>query len=190
VNRPPRGDVFLVETKEVPMHKLLALGALLAFSLSACGGATSTGSSGSSSGAAPSSTGAVLSTMNTSLGKVLVDGSGRTVYLLTSDAPHHSNCDASCLAYWPAVTAKTVPHRLPGISAPIATTAVSVGGKTLTVGRWPVYTFAQDAAPGDVKGEGVKSFGGVWWAISPSGQPVKASAPSSSSSSGGSQGGY
>ena len=58
---------------------------------------------------------------------------------------------------------------------------------------WPLYTFVKDKAPGDVAGEGVKTFGGTWYAVSPSGKPVIAPAttspPTSSSGSGGG-GGY
>jgi len=48
-----------------------------------------------------------------------------------------------------------------------------------TVGGWPLYTFAQDQVPGDVNGQGIKSFGGTWWAVSPSGKAVTGSGGSS-----------
>ena len=52
----------------------------------------------------------------------------------------------------------------------------------LTVGGWPVYTYVQDTAPGDVTGEGITSFGGTWYAIGPNGQPVTGATGSSSPS--------
>jgi hypothetical protein len=72
------------------------------------------------------------------------------------------------------------------VTAKVASTATTGGSKIATVGGWPVYTFIQDQKPGDVTGEGMANFGGVWYAVSPSGQPVKAaggSSPSASTSS-------
>jgi hypothetical protein len=40
-----------------------------------------------------------------------------------------------------------------------------------------------DHQPGDVSGEGVRTFGGTWYALSPSGTPVQQAAGSSTSSS-------
>jgi hypothetical protein len=57
---------------------------------------------------------------------------------------------------------------------------VQTGGTTLTVGGQPLYTFVKDSAPGDVKGEGLKEFGGVWHAVSPAGRPVGAGSTGSS----------
>ncbi|QWZ09339.1 hypothetical protein KRR39_06040 [Nocardioides panacis] len=168
------------------MIKLLVLGAVLAAGLSACGG-SSPSTTSSSAGSSPAASGAVLAPAHTTLGTVLVDHSGRTVYLLTADTPGHSSCTAQCLAYWPSVapTSSTTPP--PGVSAPVGSAKVAGGGSTVTVGGWPVYTFVQDSAPGDVKGEGVKSFGGVWYAVSPSGHAVMPGAAASPSSG---RGGY
>jgi predicted lipoprotein with Yx(FWY)xxD motif len=171
------------------MIKLLVLGAVLAAGLSACGGptASTTGSGGSSA----ASSGAVLAPAHTTLGTVLVDHAGRTVYLLTADSPGHSTCSAQCLAYWPSVAPGSSTKPPPGVTAPVGTAKVAGGGSTVTVGGWPVYTFVQDSSPGDVTGEGVKSFGGVWYAVSPSGhavEPGASSTPAPSTSSG--RGGY
>lgn len=40
----------------------------------------------------------------------------------------------------------------------------------LKVGDWPLYTFAHDAAPGDVNGQEV---GDVWYAVGPDGTPIE-----------------
>ena len=39
----------------------------------------------------------------TSLGKVLVDGRGLTLYMLSADGHDHSTCSSPCLQFWPAV---------------------------------------------------------------------------------------
>ena len=109
------------------MIKLLVLGAVLAAGLSACGGSPS-GTTGSTGGSSASATGAVLAPSHTTLGTVLVDHAGRTVYLLTADSPGHSSCTAQCLAYWPSVAPASSAKPPPGVSAPIGTAKVAGGG--------------------------------------------------------------
>jgi len=164
---------------------------MLLLALSACGGGGSLygSSNGSSSQSSPTATasGAGLSVRNTSLGPVLVNGQGMTLYMLTSDKPNQSLCDSTCLTYWPPAAALPKGSSPQGVTAQVGSTATTTGQKIVTVHGWPLYTYVEDHAPGDVTGEGVKSFGGVWYALSPSGQPVKSA---SSGSSGSSSSGY
>jgi predicted lipoprotein with Yx(FWY)xxD motif len=167
------------------------LGATAAVLLaSACGTSTVTPAAGTSA-TKTATPGGVLGVATTSLGPILVDSQGLTVYLLTSDTPGHSSCSAQCLAYWPLVPAPagaTVP-KVQGISAALSVTKATSGASMLTAGGWPLYTFVKDKAPGDVTGEGVKTFGGTWHAVSPSGSAVSAPATSAPATSSGSAGG-
>jgi predicted lipoprotein with Yx(FWY)xxD motif len=165
----------------------------------ACGSTTSSVSSSSKSvapgaGTSGAAAGGAVAVAKTSLGPVLVDSKGMTVYLLTADTKGHSTCSAQCLQYWPLVPAPAGMNVPPvqGVSASLATTKATSGDPMVTAGGWPLYTFVKDRAPGDVTGEGVKTFGGTWYAVSPSGAPVTAPATSapSTTSSGGSGGGY
>ena len=125
----------------------------------------------------------------TSLGPVLVNGKGLAVYMLTADSPGHSTCSARYLQFWPLVPAPAgseVPM-VSGISAALATTKATSGTSMVAAAGRPLYTFVKDAAPGDVTGEGVKTFSGTWYAASPSGTPVNAPAktvPATTSGSG------
>ena len=157
---------------------ILAVGATAALTLSACGGSGSTTATPAATGSA-SSPAAGLHVAATSLGDVLVDSAGRTVYMLTADSPGHSSCSSACLAYWPPVAPA---GHASTVTAKVATTTTPSGAKIATVGGWPLYTFVQDQKPGDVTGEGVATFGGTWYAVSPSGKPVTGSASSPSSS--------
>ena len=164
---------------------------------SACGSATATsGGATSPTSAAPS--GGILGVRTTSLGPVLVDAKGMTVYLLTADTSGHSSCSAQCLQYWPPVPAPAgaaVPA-VKGVGAALAEAKASSGASMLTAGGWPLYTFVKDKSPSEVSGQGVKTFGGTWYAVSPAGMAVTApaaSAPtpsSSTSTSGAVRGGY
>jgi predicted lipoprotein with Yx(FWY)xxD motif len=164
------------------------LGAVATVMLAAaCGSSTAT--SGGGGGATSSAPGGVLGVATTSLGPVLVDDKGFTVYMLTADTPGHSTCSAQCLKFWPVVPAPAgsgVPA-VKGVSSALATTKATSGASAITAAGRPLYTFVQDTTPGTVAGEGVKSFGGTWYAVSPSGKPVTApakSAPASTSSGG------
>ena len=165
------------------------LGAAATLMLAAACGSTATTTAGTSPTKA-TTPGGVLGVATTSLGPVLVDNKGLTVYLLTADSPGHSSCAAVCLQFWPPVSAPagSAAPSVQGVSAALAVTKATSGASMLTAGGWPLYTFAADKAPGDVNGQGKKSFGGTWYAVSPSGIAVKAtptSPPATSSGGGG-----
>jgi predicted lipoprotein with Yx(FWY)xxD motif len=159
---------------------LVAVAATALLTLSACGN----GSSSTTAQQPAAGTGGVagaLSVSQTSLGKVLVDSRGMTVYTLSADGRDHSTCTTECLQFWPPVS----PGRAGKLSVATGRTTTPDGTAIATVAGLPVYTFSQDQQPGDVNGEGVAEFGGTWYAVSPTGQPVMSAgqSPSSGSSS-------
>jgi predicted lipoprotein with Yx(FWY)xxD motif len=169
--------------------RLLAVTATLLLA-SACGDSSVTidAAPGAAKAGAP---GGVLGVATSSLGPVLVDGDGQTVYLLTADTPGHSSCNAQCLQFWPIVAAPagTPTPTAKGVSAPLSVAKATDGSSMLTAGGWPLYKFAQDKTRGDVNGQGKKSFGGTWYAVSPSGQAVTTPAASPTTGAG-VKGGY
>jgi predicted lipoprotein with Yx(FWY)xxD motif len=139
--------------------------------------------------ATTSASGGAVGVATTSLGPVLVDSKGFTVYMLTADTNGHSTCSADCLEYWPVVPAPAGSDMSPvqGVSAALATTMATSGALMLTAGGRPLYTYIGDVTPGQVTGEGLNTFGGTWYAVSPSGAPVTAAAapaPATNTSSG------
>jgi predicted lipoprotein with Yx(FWY)xxD motif len=180
-----------------PTISISLLGAAATLMLAAaCGNSTTTATrsvtSSAPASAIPSAPGGVSGVATTSLGPVLVDGKGLTVYMLTADGPGHSTCSAVCLKYWPPVTGPA-PTSVKGITAALSVTKATSGTSMVTAAGWPLYTFVNDSAPGDVTGEGVKSFGGTWYAVSPSGKAVTAStktAPTTTGSGSSGGGGY
>ncbi|PXY28181.1 SCO0930 family lipoprotein [Prauserella muralis] len=115
------------------------------------------------------------------LGAVLTDGDGRTLYRFSQDTadPPQSHCDGECAAAWPPLIAKDG-VAVDGLSSDVVGTVRRADGtEQVTVKGWPVYTYAQDAEPGESTGHGAGD--GQWSAISPTGATVgQASAPSSS----------
>jgi predicted lipoprotein with Yx(FWY)xxD motif len=166
-------------TKSPASHRGRQAGAILAvaaFALPAA--ACSNGSGGSASGPVPSATGDLLSAQPTSLGTILVDGRGRTVYEFANDKNGQSTCTGGCAANWPLVPAPaSLPMSLPGVTGQLGTTVHSGGARQLTVGGHPVYTFAGDSAPGQTNGQGVTLDGGLWTVASPAGAPVTNASP-------------
>jgi predicted lipoprotein with Yx(FWY)xxD motif len=158
---------------------LVAVSATALLTLSACG-------SGSSSTTAQQPTsggqhGSRLSVAQTSLGKVLVDGRGMTLYTLSADGRDHSTCSSQCLQFWPAVA----PAGAGKLSVSSGSTTTPDGTAIATVAGHPVYTFSQDQKPGDVTGEGLNEFGGTWYAVAPDGATVtgRSTSPAGSPSS-------
>src|SRR5881227_2262366 len=88
----------------------LGLGAAAAsavLALAACGSSSSSGTGGGGTTAASQAGGGgsavSLKSKSTSIGKVLVDPSGHTVYELVGDSAGNPKCGGSCLAIWPPV---------------------------------------------------------------------------------------
>jgi len=121
-----------------------------------------------------------VSTAQTKLGRVLVDGRGRTLYLFEKDANGMSACAGSCATYWPPLLA-------PGKTAVGADVKPGLLGRTtradgrlqVTYHRHPLYTFSLDTRRGETKGQDVTAFGGTWYVVSPSGGAVEDAAAAS-----------
>ncbi len=109
---------------------------------------------------------------NATLGQILTDGNGMTLYVFAKDAPGVSNCTGGCLAAWPALTVQvgTAPTAGSGAAGTLGTITRSDNGQLqVTYDNKPLYHFGSDTAAGDISGEGVA---GVWYAVSPGGNPV------------------
>ena len=137
-------------------RRLLLLLAAICLFVTACGGAQA---SDATSG------GAGISTADTELGTILVNADGLTLYGFTDDTAGVSTCYDACADTWPPVLGAVEPGA--GLDAALFTTAERDDGETQVVaGDWPLYTFAGDAAPGDVNGQG---SGDVWFVVAPDG---------------------
>jgi predicted lipoprotein with Yx(FWY)xxD motif len=123
-------------------------------------------------------------------GKILVDASGRTLYLLTSDTASSFACTAGCTGLWPPLLTKGKPRGGKGISKKKLGTAKRGASLQVTYDGHPLYLYAGDTGTGQVNGEDIKSFGGVWYVLSSSGAAVRAALASSTSGGGGSGGGW
>ena len=154
----------------------LVLGA--AITVAACGSSSSSTASGSGSASsapagASSSTPAVTISAKSvpGVGTVLVNGQGRTLYLLSSEKGGKITCtdDNGCTKVWPdtelpkGMTAATAGS---GVQASLLGTVKDASGALyVTYNSWPLYTFSGDAGPAVAHGQGITSFGGTWYAL-------------------------
>jgi predicted lipoprotein with Yx(FWY)xxD motif len=125
--------------------------------------------------------GPVVSTATTSLGRILVDSRGHTLYLFGKDKNGKSACSGACATAWPPLIATAKPRAGAGAEASrLGTTRRADGRLQVTYNHHPVYTFVKDTKKGQTNGEGLNAFGGTWDALSPAGAKVeKRGAPSS-----------
>jgi predicted lipoprotein with Yx(FWY)xxD motif len=119
------------------------------------------------------------------LGEILVDGDGNTLYGFTNDADGEPTCEADCAATWPAHVIEGEPAVGEGLDPAVFSVVDAVdGGTQLKAGKWPLYRFAGDSAPGDVNGQG---SGGVWFVVAADGTLVQdAAATEAAATDGGS----
>ncbi len=125
---------------------------------------------------------AQVNTADTSLGTVLVDGQGLTLYMLTSDTSDQPACVDACLTAWPPLVTSGQATAGSGAQASLLGSLTRADGSVqVTYNGHLVYTFKGDHAAGDVAGQGKTGFGGTWYVLSPDGNPVGAPASSSTS---------
>jgi predicted lipoprotein with Yx(FWY)xxD motif len=161
----------------------LALGALASLTLlAACGGddasvspATAAPATAPVTTAAPASTGPVVKSGESELGDILTSTDGLTLYGFTNDVDAISACYGTCADAWPPVIVPVDFEVGPGLDEGIfATTVREDGTLQLVAGRFPLYEFAGDAAPGDLKGQ---RSGGVWFTVDVDGLLIEGDAP-------------
>jgi predicted lipoprotein with Yx(FWY)xxD motif len=101
---------------------------------------------------------------SSTLGTILTDGKGNTLYYFANDVPASgaSTCTAQCAIVWPAFSAGTLQVSAPLDTADFGTITRADGTQQTTWHGWPLYYYATDSAPGDVNGENVQK---VWFVV-------------------------
>jgi predicted lipoprotein with Yx(FWY)xxD motif len=117
--------------------------------------------------------GAKVKIATSSLGRILVDSKGITLYDFVKDKGTTSVCYRACAALWPPLITKAKPVGGPGVRASLLGTTKRKDGKLeVTYGGHPLYYFVTDRKPGQTTGQGVNQFGGPWWVLSPAGKEI------------------
>ncbi len=128
--------------------------------------------------------GSAISLKQTSLGKVLVDARGRTLYLFAGDKHNLSRLSAAGRAVWPPFGSATPPRATGGVVA--ARIGTATGTTQITYNGHPLYYYVGDGKPGQTLGQGLNEFGARWYALARSGAAItsapKSAAPKASTS--------
>jgi predicted lipoprotein with Yx(FWY)xxD motif len=115
------------------------------------------------------------------VGTVLVNGQGQTLYMLTSEKGGKITCTQAngCTQAWPETlltNGVTTAKAGSGVQSSLLGTVKDANGDLeVTYNHWPLYTFSGDSGSGVAKGQGLTSFGGTWYVLNGSGNPVTSS---------------
>jgi predicted lipoprotein with Yx(FWY)xxD motif len=124
----------------------------------------------SSSSARP----ATVSTGHTGLGRIVVDGRGRTLYLFEKDKRGRSACSGACATYWPPLLTHGKPIATGGAKRSLLGMIRRADGTSqVTYAGHPLYRHVGDTKRGQTTGEGSTLFGAGWDALTPAGKKIE-----------------
>jgi predicted lipoprotein with Yx(FWY)xxD motif len=152
--------------------------------IAACGSSSSSNTTSSAASTQPAaqstspSSAAVVKTASNSLGTILVDSQGMTLYHLSGEQNGKFICTSSaCVGVWhPLIASSSSAPSGEGVS--LGTVKRPEGTVQVTYKGTPLYTFTGDQQAGETKGQGIKDVG--TWSVVTTGS---SSAPAASSSS-------
>jgi predicted lipoprotein with Yx(FWY)xxD motif len=118
--------------------------------------------------------------------KIIVTGSGLTLYMFTADTTSSTSATPSCYddtyhcsKVWPPYRSSEPPVAGPGVNAALLTTVARTDGEPQVMyNRHPLYTDAgsarqglkPDLKPGQIRGQGYLQ---IWFVLSPQGRAIK-----------------
>jgi predicted lipoprotein with Yx(FWY)xxD motif len=171
-------------TRSRPLRLLSAavLVPLVALVAAGCGSGSSNSTATADAAAGDTAT---VNVAKTSLGNILVDSQGRTLYLFDKDTGTKSTCSGGCATAWPPLRTSGKPTASGGAKASLlGTTPRSDGKPQVTYNGHPLYGFQGDSKPGDTTGQGNPGFGAPWYVVSPAGNQITTTTASSGGSNG------
>lgn len=149
----------------------ITLAALSAAALSGVAASASARTARVAKGASAAA-GAKVQVRHTSLGDVLVNGRGFTLYAFSRDGRNHDRCMSisGCPGVWPLDRTHGRPAAGRGVHRSMLGTIRLAGGVTqVTYAGHPLYAYSGDSSAGQSDYVGVSQFGGTWRAIRASG---------------------
>ena len=107
--------------------------------------------------------------------QIVVNAHGITLYRLTGDSPRHVLCThrrvngLDCLVIWKPLTVRSSSTSAikagTGVSGKLTLLRRARNSYQVVLRGMPLYTYIGDSRRGDVNGEGIRSFGGVWHTV-------------------------
>jgi predicted lipoprotein with Yx(FWY)xxD motif len=172
-------------------HKLIAIAAFGALAAAAgCTSGTSTTPASTAASGGSGGTPTVTVASKGTVGAVLSDAQGTTLYRYTPDTPGVSVCTGGCATTWPPLTLPagvTKPVAGPGVTN-LGTIKRADGSLQVTYMGMPLYRYVADTSRTDATGQGL---GGTWYVLKASAStPVAPAAPTTTSAPQGSGNAY
>ena len=164
--------------RSIAISSAIVAAVIVAGVLAVTGGSTNKSAAPSAYGTAASTTGAgragtIVQARTSSLGRVLTDGQGRTLYLFEADKPNLSKLSTAGLSIWPPFAAAGKPQAEGGaLAAKLGTITGADGKPQVTYDRHPLYYYVADTKPGQTKGQALDQFGAEWYVLAPSGNKI------------------
>jgi predicted lipoprotein with Yx(FWY)xxD motif len=152
--------------------RLLLLALLATLGALAAGTVAVAAASARAAPAAKSGGAATVTVRKTKLGRIITDGSGRTMYLFEKDKGTHSACSGACAKAWPPLMTKGRPKATGGAEAKLLGTTKRSNGTQVTYAGHPIYGFMGDTKAGQTNGEGSRAFGAGWYVLAPNGHKI------------------
>src|SRR5262249_24139491 len=114
-----------------------------------------------------------VATASSGLGRIVVDGRGRTLYLFEKDKGGKSACSGVCSSYWPPLVTSGKSIASKGAEPALLGSIRRAGGtRQVTYAGHPLYCFSGDSKSGQTNGEGLTDFGASWYVLAPSGKKI------------------
>jgi predicted lipoprotein with Yx(FWY)xxD motif len=116
-----------------------------------------------------------LMVASSSLGDIVVDSKGMSLYYFTKDVKDSgtSACTGGCLTAWPPLLTTADEPKVEGVTGTVGTITTPEGAKQVTLNGMPLYYFEKDTKAGDILGQGVND---VWYLADPAGEMIKTAA--------------
>jgi predicted lipoprotein with Yx(FWY)xxD motif len=164
---------FLARAAVIPLTAAAVIGGAQVASAGTTHPSFNSGGSANAGSVTRSSPRPTVQVRRTSLGKILVDSRGRTLYLFKKDTGPKSRCSGSCAVNWPPLLVTGRPRAGTGIKpSKLATTRRSDGKTQVVYNGHPLYRFIGDSKPGNTNGQGLTAFGARWFVVSPAGRQI------------------
>jgi predicted lipoprotein with Yx(FWY)xxD motif len=151
--------------------------------IAACGSSSSSNTTSSAASTQPaaqtstSSSSPAVKTTTSSLGTILVDSQGMTLYHLSGEQNGKLICTSSaCIGVWHPLIAPS--SGTPSGVGSLGTVKRPEGTMQVTYRGTPLYTFTGDQQAGETKGEGIKDVG-TWSVVATSSNGAPATSTSS-----------
>ena len=137
--------------------------------------ATTSADPTATSSASTAAAGVDLMIGSSSLGDIVVDSKGMSLYYFTKDVKDSgtSACTGGCLTAWPPLLTTADEPKVEGVTGTVGTITTPEGAKQVTLNGMPLYYFQKDTKAGDIFGQGVND---VWYLADPAGEMIKTAA--------------